>query len=156
MLKLDYVKGKSIRSSTPVHILNIQYTSKSNAENSSGSKMTSTRHNKGFHIPNESIFSLNTHATKSLVLDISQSVVVETIKTSYVPHVMNQLDSLCYDNILVRGLSTYKFILIFMDKEEFLKLDKYLLGLVFLQCRGVEDDDLIIPRKVFKIKRRLG
>lgn len=63
--------------------------------------------------------------------------------------VLSQLDSLGYDNIMVRILSSYKFLLTFIDKDEFKKLDMDLPGLGFVECNQVQIEDLILQRKIW-------
>lgn len=79
-----------------------------------------------------------------LVQDMKCSVVVDTLNSSTVVEVMNQLDALGYDNILVRGLSKFKYLLTFMNKCDYDNLDTDLLGLGFLRCYAVSLEDLLL------------
>lgn len=78
--------------------------------------------------------------------ELERSVMVETLEPHAVTDVLNQLDLLGYDNILVKGLSSFKFLLTFMDQLSFDRLDKDLLGLGFLQCKVPNIEDLLVPR----------
>ncbi|WOG95408.1 hypothetical protein DCAR_0414726 [Daucus carota subsp. sativus] len=85
---------------------------------------------------------------KELVNDLGRSVVVHTWKDSSVVEVLNTAEVLGYQGVLVRGISSRKFLITFPTMESFLNLDQELLGLGYLGCHQARLDDLVLPRKV--------
>lgn len=84
---------------------------------------------------------------KALMADVSRSFIVQTWKVSSVVEVLNTIEVLGYADVLVRKLSSKKFLVTFPTLEHFLGVDQDLLGLGFLGCRAANLEDLIIPRK---------
>ncbi|WOG83110.1 hypothetical protein DCAR_0102284 [Daucus carota subsp. sativus] len=85
---------------------------------------------------------------KELVNDLGRSVVVQTWKDSSVVEVLNTAEVLGYQGVLVRGLSSRKFLITFPTMESFLNMDQELFGLGYLGCHQARLDDLVLPRKV--------
>ncbi|KAL1811361.1 hypothetical protein ACET3Z_021426 [Daucus carota] len=80
--------------------------------------------------------------------DISKSLVVTTWKESTTIEVLNSIELLGHEDILVRGLSSRKFLITFPTQESFLEVDQDLFGLSFLECNQASIEDLIVPRKL--------
>lgn len=101
------------------------------------------------HPPIKSDVPLSLEVNAQLEKDIKCIVMVETLLPSSITDILIQLDSLGYEKILVKGLSSHKFLLTFIKEEDFLKLDMQLLELGFLNCRKVSMEDLIVPRRAW-------
>lgn len=82
----------------------------------------------------------------SMMDDLKHSVIVTTLKPRTITDILNQLDLLGYNEVIVRGLSRFKYLLTFLDKAAFKDLDMSLLGLGFLSCDHVKTEDLVIQR----------
>lgn len=101
------------------------------------------------HPPIKSDVPLSLEVNAQLEKEIKCIVMVETLLPSSITDILIQLDSLGYEKILVKGLSSHKFLLTFIKEEDFLKLDMQLLELGFLNCRKVSMEDLIVPRRAW-------
>ncbi|WOH08313.1 hypothetical protein DCAR_0727751 [Daucus carota subsp. sativus] len=86
-------------------------------------------------------------ADHKLSLEIERSLVVSTLKACSIVEVLNTIESLGYDGVLVRRLSSSKFLVTFSSSDCFSNLDQDLFGLGFLDCKSVSLEDLIPPRK---------
>lgn len=97
---------------------------------------------------NHNSAQVNLHSNTNLANEVRRSIIVETWKHSSIWNVMEQLRLLGYDNTMIRSLSSKKFLVTFSSLEEFdsIELDRISLG--FINCRYVDDDDLIVPRVV--------
>ncbi|KAK1390225.1 hypothetical protein POM88_018403 [Heracleum sosnowskyi] len=82
--------------------------------------------------------------------DINNSAVVETMESSSVVDVLKHLDSLGFDNIQVRGLSRFKFLLTFMEEAVFEKLLVEVKDLVIPQTTWIQV--LGLPISVWSLK----
>lgn len=80
--------------------------------------------------------------------EVERSLVVSTWKESSIVEILNTIEALGYEGVLVRSLSSTKFLVTFPSSDSFLKLDQDLFGLGFLDCKPVSVEDLIIPRRL--------
>lgn len=78
--------------------------------------------------------------------ELSKSLIVSTCRNHSVVEVLNILESLGFKDIIVRSLSSKKFLLTFKDFNSLENTDVELLGLGFLSCEAASIEDTVIPR----------
>ncbi|WOH03661.1 hypothetical protein DCAR_0623060 [Daucus carota subsp. sativus] len=98
---------------------------------------------------NEEKLSIKLETTESvLTSDVAMSLIVKSWKDCSIVEVLNSIELLGYEGVLVRGLSSRKFLVTFPSLEIFLDLDQDLFGLGFLDCYPASIDDMVLPRKL--------
>lgn len=146
-LKLDFALKKNFKNQNPLSgDANSEKTSSKPTETTSDTRHErASPQEKGSHSPTVNIGKKIEH-DRTLTKELESSIIVETLSPSLVSEVINQLDMLGYDNVLVRGLSKFKFLLTFIEYATFKNLDMGLLELGFIKCELVNIESLIIPR----------
>ncbi|WOG89446.1 hypothetical protein DCAR_0208684 [Daucus carota subsp. sativus] len=100
----------------------------------------------GFNLASPTKF-LEFEARKDLEEEIGRSMVIELWKPSSVTEVVDTLEMLGFVNIVVRGISSFKFLLTWDSVEKLEETDIELLSLGFLSCKKASWRDIIPNRR---------